>query len=91
MQLDMQRQQRELQQEQQHWFEAQQARQEKWMAQQHEAQKEMVRELVEHYCPGTLSVAEGLCLEPATAPAARVKIPKLMLQKFTEGDDIDSY
>ena len=97
MQMEMQRQQqqqqRELQLEQQHWFEGQQARQEKWMVQQQESQKEIVREMVEHYRPETPSVVEGLrTIESvAGAPATRAKIPKATLQKFAEGDDIDSY
>ena len=71
-----------MQRQQMTWMESQQRRQEEWMHLQQESQREMMGRMREQQERGRVAAEE----------ARRVaKLPKPMLQKFTEKDDVESY
>ena len=71
-----------MQRQQMTWMESQQRRQEEWMHLQQESQREMMERMREQQERGRVAAEE----------ARRVaKLPKPMLQKFTEKDDVESY
>jgi len=72
----------QMQREQMHWMAEQQRRQEEWMVAQQEAQRELWEGIRRHQEGGRIAAEEA---------RRASRIPKPMLQKFTEKDDIESY
>ena len=65
------------------WMESQQRRQEEWrMHLQQEAQRDMMERMREQQKRGCLATKEA---------RRAAKFPKLLLQKFSEKDDVESY
>ena len=71
-----------MQRQQMAWMEGQQRRQEEWMHLQQASQREMFESMREQQERGRVA-AEEAC--------RRAKLPKPVLQKFTEKDDVESY
>ena len=72
----------QMQREQMHWMAEQQRRQEEWVVAQQEVQRELWEGIRCHQEGGRIGTEEAHRMS---------KIPKPMLQKFTEKDYIESY
>ncbi len=72
----------QMQRDQMNWMEAQQRRQELWMSSQQRSQEEMLDALRERQERERIAVEES---------RRRARLPKPTLQRFAEGDDVESY
>ena len=71
-----------MQKQQMIWMESQQKWQEEWMQLQQDAQREMMERMREQQERGHVAAEEA---------RRAAKLPKPMLQKFSEKDDVESY